>query len=118
MASDTLTFSVDPGLPEDEREALVAALQAADEPSAGQPRFAIATILVIVSVLKDVSTIASGSLAIVTLIEKIKAWRDAARAHGVDPKVTVERPGQSPLDLAMATDAQIDSWFAPDSTRP
>jgi hypothetical protein len=48
---------------------------------------------------------------VLTLAEKIKAWRDRARACGVEPKVQLDRPDRPRLDLTTASDAEVSAWF-------
>ena len=109
--TDTIRITIDPDVPEDERDTLLLRLREHADVRQAQHGDPLSVALIVIAVLKDLSTLAGGAVAIITLIEKLKAWRRAAREHGIVPKVTLERPGRPPLDLASANDSTIEGWF-------
>jgi len=108
---DTITISIDRNLAEDERESLLLTLRDHAEIQAAEPRDLTAALLVFVAVMKGIGAVAGGAAAVLTLAEKIKAWRDRARACGVEPKVQLDRPDRPRLDLTTASDAEVSAWF-------
>lgn len=108
---DTITVVVDHTLPEGERESLLLTLRDHADIDEARPRELITAVTVFVLVMKDVGTVAGGATAVLTLAEKIRAWRDGVRARNIKPPVRLERPGHAPLDLAAASDAEVLAWF-------
>jgi len=108
---DTITISIDRNLAEDERESLLLTLRDHAEIQAAEPRDLTAALLVFVAVMKGIGAVAGGAAAVLTLAEKIKAWRDRARARGVEPKGQLDRPDRPRLDLTTASDAEVSAWF-------
>ena len=107
-----LTIGIDPSVSEDERETLLLTLGDYADIRQAEQRDPLALILLFVAIMKDVGAVAGGATAVITLAEKILAWRNAARAHRVEPKVRFECPGIPPLDLATASDAAVKTWFS------
>lgn len=108
----TSSFSVElaTNLPESEREALLAALRAhADEVQ--EPLFRDIEWATIVVILEQAGKAAGGITAVMALAEKIYAWVQAARQHGVIPNVILKRPDQPALDLAQAGEQEILAWL-------
>ena len=65
----------------------------------------------IVVVIRDLGEIAGSVAAIIALAEKINAYRESMRRQGKTPRGTLRRPGQPPLDLALATDQEVLEWL-------
>lgn len=110
-SAEALTIRVDPAVSEDERESLLLTLRDYADVEEAKQRDPLAVALLFVAVVKDVGAVAGGVTAVMTLAEKINAWRNAARARGVEPKVRLERPDGPPLDLATASDTAVKTWF-------
>ncbi len=107
----TITVATARDLPDDQRELLLLALRDYAEVQEAEPRDLAAAWVLFVAVMKDVGVVAGGAAALMTLAEKVKAWREQARSKGVEPKVRLERPGRAPLDLATAGDSELLDWF-------
>ncbi|WP_322821360.1 hypothetical protein [Chloroflexus sp.] len=65
----------------------------------------------IVVVIRDLDEIAGSVAAIMTLAEKINAYRQSRRDQGKTPQGTLRRAGQPPLNLAHATDQEVLEWL-------
>ncbi len=72
----------------------------------------------IVVVFRDLGEIAGSVAAIIALAEKINAYRESMRRQGKTPHGTLRRPGQSPLDLSLATDQEVLEWLLKTPPQP
>jgi hypothetical protein len=72
----------------------------------------------IVVVIRDLGEIAGSVAALIALAEKINAYRESMRRQGKTPHGTLRRPGQPPLDLALATDQEVLEWLLKTPPQP
>ena len=72
----------------------------------------------IVVVITDLGKIAGGLTALITLAEKINAYRESMHRQGKTPRGALRRPGQPPLDLSLATDQEVLEWLLKTPPQP
>ena len=106
------SVTLEPGLPLDQRESLLTALEAADvQIDESADRSLAAAVVTLLAVIGGVKTVAEAGSAVIKLAKELNEWRKASRAAGVAPNATLEAPGRPPLALATATDAQVLAWL-------
>ena len=101
-----VSFTFPKNINEEQRGDFLAALDNPEVIDDGRRSFGLDWIIVF-AVLKGAAQTASGAVAVISLAEKLVAWRSKMRREGQPYGVRVKVPGKAEVDLQRMDDDEI-----------
>jgi hypothetical protein len=108
---ESLSVSISRSIPDQDREELINILGGSFDIIGEEGHQLSPDWITVIAFAKDVGSVAGTATAIITLAEKISAWRKKMQSSKHNSNVQLEGDGREVLDLAQADDDEIEAWF-------